>query len=381
MHAPLRPSVSLLFLCLVAACDDQAEDSAPQDLDTGTPPVEDSASAWTNPADLDGDGYSEFDGDCDDGDDQVHPNREEDCNGKDDNCNGNVDEGFADGDFDGTADCMDVEECDGMDNDGDGVTDEQFADGDDDGVADCVDVEECDGLDNDGDGQTDEGFDSDGDGFVTCGEQLDCDDDDAAINPGAEEAEGNLTDDDCDGLVDEGFWTEGDLIINEVMNNPLKVADDDGEWFELLNQSGRTLYLNGLLIRSGEGDEHLVTSQQLLTLEPGGLYVMALNGDDDDNGGIQVDYVYSDVVLSNETDELTIEAGDVLLDQVSWDDGATMPDPSGASLSLDPVWQEEDGDRHDPAYWCAASESWAWLSDLGSPGASNPSCLEDPIVE
>ena len=41
-------------------------------------------------------------------------------------------------------------------------------DTDDDGVFDCLDIEECDGLDNDGDGEVDEGFDSDGDEVVDC---------------------------------------------------------------------------------------------------------------------------------------------------------------------------------------------------------------------
>jgi choice-of-anchor A domain-containing protein len=50
------------------------------------------------------------------------------------------------------------EPCDGVDNDGDGKVDEGWADSDGDGTADCVDSEECDGLDNDGDGAIDEGL-------------------------------------------------------------------------------------------------------------------------------------------------------------------------------------------------------------------------------
>ena len=50
------------------------------------------------------------------------------------------------------------EPCDGVDNDGDGTVDEGWADTDHDGIADCVDSEECDGVDNDGDGSVDEGL-------------------------------------------------------------------------------------------------------------------------------------------------------------------------------------------------------------------------------
>jgi hypothetical protein len=49
------------------------------------------------------------------------------------------------------------EECDGIDNDRDGEIDEDFTDTDLDGIADCLDEEECgDDLDNDGDGKVDE---------------------------------------------------------------------------------------------------------------------------------------------------------------------------------------------------------------------------------
>ena len=57
--------------------------------------------------------------------------------------------------------------CDGINNDGDGELDEGF-DSDYDGLADCFDVEERDGVDNDGDGETDEHLDADSDGVPDC---------------------------------------------------------------------------------------------------------------------------------------------------------------------------------------------------------------------
>ena len=171
----------LLALALLVACDGE-----PVDTDTG--PEE---RVWATCTDEDGDGICLEDLDCDDTNPEVYPGRREICNGEDDNCNETIDEGLPDSDQDSICDAEDVEECDGVDNDGDQLVDEDFPDEDGDGIADCVDVEQCDGIDNDGDGDIDEGYDLDGDGATTCGDvdglNVDCDDDNSAVYPGANE--------------------------------------------------------------------------------------------------------------------------------------------------------------------------------------------------
>lgn len=94
----------------------------------------------TDGMDDDGDGFAEVDGDCNDADDTVHPDAPELTDTKDNDCNGTVDDntGLYDDDGDGFAetdnDCNDsnpdvhpaaTEYCDGIDNNCNGLKDER----------------------------------------------------------------------------------------------------------------------------------------------------------------------------------------------------------------------------------------------------------------
>lgn len=148
---------------------------------------------------------------------------EEVCNGKDDDCDGETDEGleqnwYPDGDGDGQGGgevpvvaCVQPVgyvlvsgDCDDTDSNVNSVA-----------------IETCDGIDNTCDGSIDEGLlvswysDADGDGYgsplaptMSCGapegyveNSLDCDDADMDINPMGEDACGDATDRNCDGVV------------------------------------------------------------------------------------------------------------------------------------------------------------------------------------
>ncbi len=151
------------------------------------------------------------------------------CDGLDNDADGLTDEGFADTDGDGVADCIESEECDGLDNDGDGFIDEYFPDTDGDGVCDDIDVEECDGLDNDGDGLVDEGYpDVDADGLADCVDPELCD---GADNDGNGVIDEGFPDTDVDGIADcvdveecDGLDNDGDGVVDDGLSD----IDGDG---------------------------------------------------------------------------------------------------------------------------------------------------------
>ncbi|MEZ4798272.1 MAG: MopE-related protein [Flavobacteriales bacterium] len=252
-------------------------------------------------------GYTNNNLDCDDTNNAINPDAIEICDGIDNNCDTQIDETgdlefFADADGDGygdplnsilactapvgfvdnSLDCDDTnfdinpdasEVCDGVDNNCDPQIDETgdilfFADTDGDGYGDpdntilacalpvgyidndldCDDtnssifpgaIEECDALDNDCNGTIDDGLptttfylDADNDGFGDGGftidaciqpdgyvdNDFDCDDNDATVNPNAEELCDGL-DNNCDGTIDEGL--PGTIFY----------ADNDGDGF------------------------------------------------------------------------------------------------------------------------------------------------------
>jgi hypothetical protein len=156
-----NPSILLLALVLAAGCPDN------------TKPLDDTMG--NQAIDADGDGF-DSDEDCDDSDPTVHPGADEICDEIDNDCDGEVDE--------------DTDETFWGDVDGDGYGDPD------------VTINACEAPS----------------GYVENAD--DCDDDDDAQHPGADELCNN-EDDDCDGEIDE----------DDAIDAPTWYLDSDGDGY------------------------------------------------------------------------------------------------------------------------------------------------------
>jgi len=76
--------------------------------------------------------------------------------------------------------------------------------------------ETCDGIDNDCDGRVDEDFDKDHDGYTSC--EGDCNDNDVSIHPKTREKCDGI-DNDCDGEIDEGCKCDDGTSYNQCDEN------------------------------------------------------------------------------------------------------------------------------------------------------------------
>ncbi len=229
-------SRAAFLLVALAACNDLPQDSAPAEVD----------------GDGDGDGYPLQD-DCDDGDAAVHPGAEEVCDGIDNDCDGQSDEGlgklrrwYADSDDDGYGDALiweeDCEQPSGY------VSDASDCDDGDAAVHPGAEETWYDGVDADCDGASD--YDADGDGHDSQeqGGGTDCDDEDEAVHPGQLDWSDGY-DSDCDGTADQtGPPGATAIVLGDELGDHAAyalegVGDVDGDGLDdlLLGAPGRDL--------------------------------------------------------------------------------------------------------------------------------------------
>ncbi len=447
----VRPSPLLLSALLAACALSACDGGAVKPEDTGVKTV-------VSEEDGDSDGFSISQGDCNDDDGSISPGTDELCDGIDQNCDGQVDEGlmitfYLDTDADGfgdadapvlgcgietgwstlDTDCDDdradvfpggVEVCDGVDQDcdgeiDDGVTLEWYYDADGDGwgdagtvqraceappshVADATDCDDsssaafpgnpevCDQRDNDCNGLTDDGVlgmfyaDLDGDSYGSallplqaCArpagyveDQTDCDDSAAAVYPGAPEY-CNGIDDDCNGTVDDDYALDASLWYD----------DSDGDGFgDAGTVTAACAQPAGWLADDTDCDpasaanfpgadewcDAVDNDCDGITDEPESLdaYVWYADGDGDGYGDARVSEI------------ACLEPGGFVVDATDCNDGAAAANP-GELEACDLLDNDCDGvideaDAYDALTWYADADN----DSFGDPAATLTACAQ-----
>jgi hypothetical protein len=213
-------------------CDDNNNAINPNALEIPNNAVDENCDGNLSVVDNDLDGYNS-DVDCNDNNNTVYPGAPELCDGIDNNCVGGIDEGltqytyYLDGDNDGYGSTTSTTTCAVTAPNGYVTNNTDCNDGNANIHPGATEV--CDGVDNDCSGGVDNGLpqftyyqDNDNDTYgdsnfplITCAStapqgyviaQADCNDGNAAINPGASEACDGI-DNNCDGNTDENLAT------------------------------------------------------------------------------------------------------------------------------------------------------------------------------
>ena len=253
---------------------------------------------------------------------------------------------------DGT--CSDLETCDSCPDDcgeccGNDVCDEDFGEN----CQDCPDDCTCPGC---------------GDGVLQTEDGEQCDDGNTAPDDGCDE--------EC--MIEPVEASAGDIIITEILKDPNVVQDTDGEWIELYNVTENDININGWVLMDDGSDKHIFFHPDGVIVPAESFFVIGRDADPAINGGVTLDYVYSNCNLANKDDEVILLSGSTLVDQVWYDDGVDFPDEAGKSLNLDP-----DGFDHlsndEGSFWCDATEAFG-DGDLGTPGKINSGCdVVEPV--
>jgi Lamin Tail Domain/Secretion system C-terminal sorting domain len=161
----------------------------------------------------------------------------------------------------------------------------------------------------------------------------------------------------------------GDIIITEVMQNPNAVGDSVGEWFEVYNTTGAPIDMLGWTIKDDTSVSETYTIPTSVVVPANGYVVFGNNANSATNGSVTVNHQYDTISLGNSTDGLIIECSSTTIDSVIWDNGATFPDPTGASMELSTTTlnsvANDTGSNWAPAVSALSS------GDLGTPGAVN----------
>ncbi|MBV71466.1 MAG: hypothetical protein CMH52_08950 [Myxococcales bacterium] len=180
----------------------------------------------------------------------------------------------------------------------------------------------------------------------------------------------------------------GEIVFSEIMYNPddpdyepdlprAEIRENNAEWIEVYNPTDRALNLDDCQLtdfdenRAQQSDPTVIEG---VIVEPGDVALFVRSDIPDFNGGLRADHRFY-FNLTNSSDTLILTCGGLVIDQVTYTDGAGNRNAARAtSISLDArAFNAMDNDL-DQA-WCLSSQQY--LADpvhRGTPGVVNPIC-------
>jgi len=157
----------------------------------------------------------------------------------------------------------------------------------------------------------------------------------------------------------------GDIIITEFMADPSVISDDNGEYFELYNNTSVAIDINGdTLLDDGSNNEVIDNSGQLV-IQPENFLILASSNDPLGDGAITPDYVFQGFSLTNDDDEIILKTPTgIELARCNYTNGDAGG--AGVALELSDILLGTDGVTEQDDY----EESSTQMSngDYGSPG-------------
>lgn len=173
--------------------------------------------------------------------------------------------------------------------------------------------------------------------------------------------------------------TVPDIIITEIMLNPSTSSDALGEYFEIYNNSGADVDINGWIIKDNGSNNHTINHGAALTITNGGFLILGKNRDLGTNGNVTVDYeITSGFTLTNTDDEIILQnTSGIEIDRVEYDGGTGFPNPTNASMYLTNI----DLDNNTGSNWATSTTSEGGITpDKGSPGVIGETSLPVELI-
>jgi len=163
------------------------------------------------------------------------------------------------------------------------------------------------------------------------------------------------------------------LIINEIMYNPARVSDSNGEWFEVYNSGAAAIDLDGYTVTAGS---YSLSIGSPLMIPTDGFVVFGRKTDSSINGGVTVDEQFYFTLSNTASETLTLTAPDsTVIDSVTYGSSLGFPVTNGASICYTGV-----GDDNDGTNWVSAETIGMTYGDgdYGTPGAPNTATVPEP---